>query len=84
MSKAIFYLLGICSKLNTKSTFWLVVSIFKIVTVEIQTRHVRDHIEKENTTISLMDWKIIMFDHEGVKTMKWVIWSLSINPLFTC
>jgi len=30
-----------------------------------------------NCPLSLMDWKIIMFDHEGVKTMK-VIWSLSI------
>jgi len=26
--------------------------------------------EKENTTISLMDWKIITFDHEGIKTTK--------------
>jgi len=33
--------------------------------------------KKENTTVSLMDWKIIMFDHEGVKIAK-VIWSLSI------
>jgi len=31
---------------------------------------VRDHIGKENITIPLTDWKIIMFDHEGIKTMK--------------
>jgi len=36
-----------------------------------------DHISKENTRISLMDWKIIMFDQEGVKIVK-VIWSFSI------
>jgi len=49
----------------------------KIVTIQIQIRHVRDHMGKENTIISLMDWKIIMFDHEDIKTVK-VIWSLSI------
>jgi len=37
----------------------------------------RDSIGKANTTMSLMDWKIIMFDHKGVKITK-VIWSLSI------
>jgi len=36
-----------------------------------------DHIGKENSIVSLMDWKIIMFDEEGVKIVK-VIWSLSI------
>jgi len=41
------------------------------VTIQIQFRNVRDHIGKENTTISLVDWKLIMFDHEGVKTAKW-------------
>jgi len=43
-------------------------NLFCTVTVQIQTQYVRDHLGKENTTISLMDWKIIMFDHEGVKT----------------
>jgi len=51
---------------------------FGNVTVQIQTRHVRDCIGKENTTISLMEWKITMFDHEGVKTTI-VMWSLSIH-----
>jgi len=32
---------------------------------------------KKNTTILLLDWKITIFDHEGVKTVK-VIWNLSI------
>jgi len=47
------------------------------LTIQFQTRHVRDHMGKENTIISLMGWKIIMFDYEGVKTMK-ANWSLSI------
>jgi len=33
-------------------------------------RHVRDHIGKENTIVSLIDGKIKMFDHEGVKVAK--------------
>jgi len=33
--------------------------------------------EKENTTISFMDWKVIMFDHEDVKIVK-VIWTISV------
>jgi len=37
----------------------------KIVTGQIQIRHVSDRIRKENTKTSLMDWKIIMFDHES-------------------
>ncbi len=53
------------------------INFFGIVTVQIQIRDVRDHMGKENTTISLMGWKIIIFDHEGVKTLN-VIWSLSI------
>jgi len=78
MSKAFFELLGICSKLNKKDSILIgCINVFWIVTVQIQTRHVRDHIGKENTTISLVDGKIIMFDHESVKTME-VIWSLSI------
>jgi len=44
------------------------------ITIQIQTRHVTNHKRKENTTISLMDWKIIMFNHEGVKTMKARVW----------
>jgi len=36
-----------------------------------------DHIGKKNITMSPTDWKIIMFDHKGVKTMN-VIWILSI------
>jgi len=47
------------------------------VTIQIQSRHVRHHIGKENTSISLMDWKIVMFDHEGVIIVK-KSWSLSI------
>jgi len=44
---------------------------------KIQIKHVRDHMGKENTTISqVMDWNFIMFDHKGVKIVK-VIWSLS-------
>jgi len=77
MPKTFFEILEICSKLNKKSTFWWVVSIFLIVIIQIQNRHVRDHIEKEITTISLMDWKIIMFDYEGDKTTK-MMSSLSI------
>jgi len=38
-----------------------------------QTRHVRGHMEKTHTIISLMDWNIIMFDHKGDKIVK-VIW----------
>jgi len=41
------------------------------------------HTGKENTTISLIDWKILMFDHKDVEIVK-VIWTLFINPLFTC
>jgi len=43
--------------------------------MQIQTKNVRDYIGKENTTISLVDWKIIMFNYKGDKTLK-VIWSL--------
>jgi len=49
----------------------------KIVIAKIQNGHVRDYMGKENIAISLMDWKIIVFDHKGVKIVK-VIWSLSI------
>jgi len=45
---------------------------FGNVIIQIQTRDIKDHLGKENATISLMDWKIIMFDHEGVKLQKWV------------
>jgi len=41
------------------------------MTIQIQTKHVEDLIGKENTIISLEDWKIIMFDDEGVKIVKW-------------
>jgi len=51
--------------------------IFKTIIKQIQTRHIKDPVEEENTTILLMDWKIIMFDYEGVKTMK-VIWRCQI------
>jgi len=54
------------------------INFFWIVTIQIQTRHGRDHIGKEKTTISLMEWKLIMFDHECVKTAK-VMWSLSTS-----
>jgi len=53
------------------------INFFLIAIVQIQTRHARDHGGKENSTISLIGWKIIMLDHEGVKIVK-VIWSLSI------
>jgi len=53
------------------------INFFWIVTIQIQTRHVRGCIGKENITISLIEWKIIMFDHEGIKTTK-VMWSLSL------
>jgi len=39
------------------------INFFWIVIVQIQTRHVRNHMGKENTTV-------IIFDHEGVKIMK--------------
>jgi len=51
--------------------------IYLFITAQIQTKHVGDYMRKENTTISLIDWKIMMFNHEGVKITK-VIWSLSI------
>jgi len=50
---------------------------FWIVIVQIQTRHIRDRLGKENTSTLLMDWKIIMFNHEGVQIAK-VMWSLWI------
>jgi len=56
--------------------------LFLIVIIQIQTRHVEDYIGKENTTISLMDWKIIMFDHEGFKMVESNV--KSFNLLFTC
>ncbi len=47
----------------TKSQhFGMLYHFKKSVTVQIQIRHVRDHLGKENTTISPMDWKIIRFD----------------------
>jgi len=58
----------------TKSQHFDKLYQFWIVTIQIQTRDVRDHLGKKK---SLMDWKIIMFDHERVKTLK-VILSLSI------
>jgi len=71
MPKACLELLEICSKLKKKVNIFIsCTNVFWIVTIEIQTRYVRDHIGKENITISLMDWKIITFDHEGVKTTK--------------
>jgi len=48
--------------------------------LDIQTRHIRDHMGKENTTISLMEWMIIMFDHESVTTMN----LRSFYSLFAC
>jgi len=38
-----------------------------------------DHIGKENTTFSLVDWKILIFNQEGVKIIKVTVWSLSIQ-----
>jgi len=44
MPKALFEILGICSKLKKKPTFSQVLStLFGIVTIHIQIRHVRDH-----------------------------------------
>jgi len=51
-----------------------------IVTVQNQTRYVRDLIRKENTTVSLMEQMIIMFDHEGDKTTEE---EKKIQPFFT-
>jgi len=53
------------------------INFFWIATIQIQTIHIRDHMGKENTTISLVDWKLIMFEHKGVKIVK-VICCLSI------
>jgi len=47
----------------------------KFVTMHIQIRQDRDYMGKENTTIWLMVWKIIMFDQNDLK---------SFNSLFTC
>jgi len=33
---------------------------------------------KKNMIVSLMNWKIIMFDQEGAKIAKVGVWSLSI------
>jgi len=78
MLKAFYEFLGICSKLNPKANILIgCINFFWIVTIKIQTRHTIDYVGKENTTISLMNWKIIMFDHEGAETAK-VISSLSI------
>jgi len=49
---------------------------FWIAAVQIQTRHVKDYIGKENTTISLRDWKIIMFENCKIDLK-------SFNLLFT-
>jgi len=59
-----------------------------IVTIQIQTRNVRDQIGKENTTISLMDCKIINLyiyqkrkekkDYNVWSRLQKVIWCLSI------
>jgi len=39
-------------------------SIFLNCTIQIQSRDVRNHIGEENTTLSLMDWKVRMFDQK--------------------
>jgi len=53
---------------------------FWIVTVQIQTRCLRDHIRKEHNNITYR-LKIIMFDHEGVKSMKIFQFSFSMSTL---
>jgi len=70
MPKACFEPLEICSNWTEKNILISWINFFWIVTVQIQTRHSRDHIGKQNTTITLQNWNIIMFDHEGVKTTK--------------
>ena len=62
----------------TKSqNFDMIYNFFGNVIVQIQTRHIKDHLE-EKKTLSFTDWKLIMFDHEGIKIAK-VTWSLSIQ-----
>jgi len=55
-----------------------------IQTIQIQTRDVRDHIGKKKRNTG---WKIIiMFDHEGVKTMKkfqFSFWMSTLKKLVT-
>jgi len=56
MPKVFFDLLGICSKLNKKQHFDELYQFKKKQkNIQIQTRHVRDCLGKENTTISLVD-----------------------------
>jgi len=51
---------------------------FGIVMTQIQNRCVMNYTGKEYTTISLANWKIILFDNEDVKFLK------SIKPLCIC
>jgi len=53
--------------------WWQIVPMFLAITlvfVQIQTRHVRDYIQRKNTIISFKDRKIIMFDHKDAKPIK--------------
>jgi len=49
------------------------VNFLKFVTVQSQNRHVKGHMGKKRKIISLMDWKIIMFDYEVLKLFVKVI-----------
>jgi len=40
------------------------------MTIQIQTRHVRDDIIEQNPRVLHMDWKIKMFDYKGIRTAR--------------
>jgi len=75
MPRAFFELLGICFNLDLKNKFLInFITFITLITIQIQTKRVIDYAWKQKQQYH---WKIIMFDQEGVKSMK-VIWSLLI------
>jgi len=77
MPKAYLAFLGICSNWKKRQHFDKLYQFLWFVTIQIQTRHVKDHIKEKNSTILFIDQKILMFDPEGVRNTKMIL-SLSI------
>jgi len=55
MPKAFLELLGIFSKLKESQHFDMFYQFSCMTTIQNHTRHVRNNVEKENTTILFMD-----------------------------
>jgi len=73
-------LIHTCSRKNLEHFHKLYQFLLNCDCTKFKLRH-RDHIGKENITISLANWKIIMFDHKGVKTVKKFQFSFCMSTL---